>query len=426
MAPNRSTASAGLDVGTSGCKAAVVDHRGGVLARSRIAWPDGCMPADPGTWGAVAEAALAAALSRTRRRVDAVAVAGTSGTVLWTAPDGTPLTPAMRYDEPAAATWAAAIAEHAPAASGAHGAGSGLARGLHLAAAYGVRGPCRLLSQADWIAGRLCGRFDATDENNALKLGYDPAARRWPAWLQALPLAEGCLPSAHAPGTTIGTVRAEAARATSLAEGCRVAAGTTDSIAGFLATGADEDGEAVTSLGTTLALKQPTAQPVFSPAHGVYSHRLGARFLAGGASNCGAGILAHYFTDEELEALTARLDPERDTGLGYYPLPAPGERFPYADPDLEPRLEPCPAEPARFLQGLMEGVAAVEAEGYRRLQALGAPPLRRVITVGGGAANPAWRRIRSRYLGVPVETAAEDEAAVGAAYLAGRAGAPLA
>ena len=67
----------------------------------------------------------------------------------------------------------------------------------------------------------------------------------------------------------------------------------------------------------------------------------------------------------------------------------------------------------------MEGIAAVEAEGYRRLQALGAPPLRHVTTVGGGAANPAWSRIRSRYLGVPVAAAEEAEAAVGAAWLAG-------
>ncbi len=406
-------------MGTSGCKAAVVDPRGTVLARSRIAWPGGRMPAEPEAWGAVAEAALAAAVSRTRRRVGAVAVDGTSGTVLWAAPDGTPLTPAMRYDEPAAEAWVAAVAEHAPAASGAHGAGSGLARGLHLAARYGVRGPCRLLSQADWIAGHLCGRFDLTDENNALKLGYDAVERRWPAWLQALPLSAGCLPSALAPGTTMGTVRTEAARATSLGADCRVVTGTTDAIAGFLATGAGEDGDAVTSLGTTLALKQVAPQPVFSPGHGAYSHRLGAHFLAGGASNCGAGILARHFTDEQLEALTAQLDPEHDTGLDYYPLPAPGERFPHADPGLQPRLEPRPADPARFLQGLMEGIAAVEAEGYRRLQALGAPPLRRVTTVGGGAANPAWSRIRSRYLGVPVAAAEEAEAAVGAAWLAG-------
>ncbi|MCG5537784.1 FGGY-family carbohydrate kinase [Halorhodospira sp. 9622] len=419
MASNRRYASAGLDVGTSGCRAAVVDHQGGVLSRARAEWPDGVMPADPETWWVVARSALARAVAETRRPVGRVAVDGTSGTVVWTATDGTPLTRAMRYNEPAAGTWAAVVAHQAPATSGAHGSSSGLARALHLAALYGLRGPCQLLTQTDWIAGRLCGRFDCTDENNALKLGYDPVSRCWPDWLQRVPLPDDCLPAAFEPGTAIGTIRAEVARATYLRDDCQIVAGTTDSIAGFLATGARVGGEAVTSLGTTLALKQVSRQPVFAPEHGVYSHRLGDQFLAGGASNCGAGILTRYFSQAELEALSARLDPDHDTGLDYYPLPAVGERFPYADPQLQPRLEPRPEDPVRFLQGLMEGVAAVEAEGYRRLQELGAPALERVITVGGGAANPAWTRIRSRYLGVPVSAAEEAEAAVGAARLAG-------
>ncbi len=377
------------------------------------------MPADPETWWVVARAALARAVAEARRPVGRVAVDGTSGTVLWAAADGTPLTRAMRYDEPAAGTWTAVVSRHAPLESGAHGSGSGLARALHLAALYGLRGPCQLLTQADWIAGQLCGRFDCTDENNALKLGYDPIRRCWPDWLEHVPLPADCLPAAFAPGTAIGTIRPEVTRATYLSDDCRVMAGTTDSIAGFLATGARAPGEAVTSLGTTLAVKQLTPQPLFAPEHGVYSHRLGEHFLAGGASNCGAGILSRYFSDAELEALSARLDPEHDTGLDYYPLPAAGERFPCADPQLQPRLEPRPEDPGRFLQGLLEGIAAVEAAGYRRLQELGAPALERVITVGGGAANPAWTRIRSRYLGVPVSAAEETEAAVGAARLAG-------
>ncbi|WP_200260915.1 FGGY-family carbohydrate kinase, partial [Halorhodospira neutriphila] len=279
-------------------------------------------------------------------------------------------------------------------------------------------GPLRVLSQADWIAGRLAGRFDASDESNALKLGYDPVARRWPAWLAGLELPPDALPRVHPVGTAVGGVTAAAARATGLPAGCRVATGATDAVAGFLAAGAAHPGEAVTSLGTTLALKLLSPVPVFAAEHGVYSHRLGEHFLAGGASNCGAGILARFFTPAALERLTPRLEPERDTGLGYYPLPCPGERFPRSDPALAPRLEPRPDDDARFLQGLLEGIAAVEAEGYRRLAELGAPPVGRVRTVGGGAGNPAWTRIRARYLGVPVAPAEETDAAVGAAYLA--------
>jgi sugar (pentulose or hexulose) kinase len=56
--------------------------------------------------------------------------------------------------------------------------------------------------------------------------------------------------------------------------------------------------------------------------------------------------------------------------------------------------------------------------GYRRLAELGTPPVRRVLTVGGGAANRVWTAIRTRVLGVPVEAATATEAAQGAAILA--------
>lgn len=36
---------------------------------------------------------------------------------------------------------------------------------------------------SDWVAGLLHGAWRATDYNNALKLGYDPAAEAYPEWL---------------------------------------------------------------------------------------------------------------------------------------------------------------------------------------------------------------------------------------------------
>ena len=48
------------------------------------------------------------------------------------------------------------------------------------------------------------------------------------------------------------------------------------------------------------------------------------------------------------------------------------------DPDLQPRMEPRPADDALFLQGLLEGIATVEARMYALLADMGASPLRRV------------------------------------------------
>ena len=60
----------------------------------------------------------------------------------------------------------------------------------------------------------------------------------------------------------------------------------------------------------------------------------------------------------------------------------------------------------------------IEARAYATLTALDAPALRSVRTVGKGAGNPAWTKIRARCLGVPLLEPASQEAAYGAALLA--------
>jgi sugar (pentulose or hexulose) kinase len=73
-----------------------------------------------------------------------------------------------------------------------------------------------------------------------------------------------------------------------------------------------------------------------------------------------------------------------------------------------------------FFQGMLEGMAAIERRGYRLLEELGAPYPLRVHSVGGGAANAAWRAIREALLGIPVDVAEHQDAAYGAALLARR------
>jgi sugar (pentulose or hexulose) kinase len=196
-----------------------------------------------------------------------------------------------------------------------------------------------------------------------------------------------------------------------------VHAGTTDSTAAFIAAGVDETGVGVTTLGTTLVLKQLSELRIEAPEFGVYSHRYGGLWLVGGASNAGAGVLRRYFDDEQLAELSLGIDPLKDTQLDYYPLNGTGERFPVNDPRMQPRLVPRPASNAEFLHGMLQGLARIETAGYARLAGLNAPPLTRVVTNGGGAKNETWRILRERLLGVPVGTAAHREAAYGSALL---------
>src|SRR5690606_530883 len=126
-------------------------------------------------------------------------------------------------------------------------------------------------------------------------------------------------------------------------------------------TGASEAGEGVTALGSTLTIKLLAEAPIFAPQFGIYSHRIGERWLAGGASNSGGKVLAHYFTPSRIAQLSANIDPDRPSGLDYYPLLGAGERFPFADPAMLPRMDPRPPDDAEFLQGLLEGIGRIEA-----------------------------------------------------------------
>jgi len=400
----------GVDVGTSGVRAMVIDAAGAEVAQGAAAMAGALR--DPEGWWQAARTAIGAALAQVdRQAVRAVAVDGTSGTLLAVDARGVPLAPASMYNdacrEPAIL---AAIDAQAPAVSAARGPTSGLARALRFQALR----PHRVLHQADWIAFRLSGRM-VSDANNALKTGYDAEDAAWGGWIAATGLDNGLLPDVVAPGTPVGPVTAGLGLPRA-----QVVAGTTDGCASFLATGASRAGDGVSVLGTTLTLKVLSDRPIFAPEFGIYSHRLLGLWLAGGASNSGGAALLAHFTPDEMAGLSAGIDPETDSGLDYYPLPGVGERFPLADPAMEPRLTPRPANPARFLQGLLEGIAAIEVQGYARLAALGAPPLRAVRSLGGGAGNAVWARIRARRLGVPLLPPVSDAAAYGAALLARR------
>jgi sugar (pentulose or hexulose) kinase len=236
--------------------------------------------------------------------------------------------------------------------------------------------------------------------------------------MERLELPEGLLPRVLHPGTQLGPLRPELAARWGLPQETLICAGTTDSTAAFIASGAREPGEAVTSLGSTLVLKVISDEPVFAPEFGVYSQPLGNHWLVGGSSNSGGAVLRHFFSDSEMARLSEALQPDRPSGLDYYPLNAPGERFPRNDPGLPPRLEPRPADDARFFQGLLEGITRIEKEGYDRLAELGAPYPVSVRSNGGGAANAAWTQIRGALLGVPMLPAREEQACYGSALLA--------
>jgi sugar (pentulose or hexulose) kinase len=412
----------GLDFGTSGVRVCVVDKAEAIVHEDHIAYPDPVLQ-NHLNWREVLHTLLKRVPASIAAELQSITIAATSATVLLCDKELEPTVPALLYFDNRAREESEHLKQFAPPGHIACSASSGLAKFLWLTKHSELSSVAYFLHQADWLAALLTGLGGISDYHNALKSGYDVERLCWPDWVRDLPHAH-LLPQVVAPGAGITTISSFAAQYFKINPACKVHAGTTDSIAAFMATGVHEPGSAVTSLGTTIVLKLLSEQRVEAAEYGVYSHRFGNLWLAGGASNAGGGVLRQYFSDLQLADLSLQIDPATDSVLDYYPLPRPGERFPINDPALSPRLAPRPDDDAQFLHGLLQGLSRIEAAGYVRLAELGASPLKSVTTTGGGAKNKVWGKIRERLLGVPLSVTEHTEAAFGAALLAKRGSLP--
>lgn len=411
----------GIDFGTSGARAIAINVHHQIQAQASFRFEDEIQDLTT-TWQTALFSLLEQLPVEIRQQLKAIAINGTSSTVLICDAQGIPLDQPLLYNDARGRVVMDQVKAIAPPNHTVISATSSLAKLLWWSTCTEVMcvsSEAYFLHQADWLAILLHGQVGVSDYHNALKLGYDVGELRYPDWTQELP-ASFKLPQVVTPGTPIGTVKGELVRQFHLPADCLVCAGTTDSIAAFLASGVQFPGEAVTSLGSTLVLKLLSETRVDDARYGIYSHRLGNLWLVGGASNTGGAVLKQFFTDAELKHLSEQIQPAQDSPLDYYPLLTPGERFPINDPQLQPRLDPRPNDPVEFLHGLLEGIARIEARGYRLLQELGVTPLSQVYTAGGGAKNAVWNEMRSRHLQVPVLPSAQTEAAYGTALLASR------
>jgi len=396
----------GIDVGTSGARVIISDEFGRQVSTgdAPILTPRN----SPFCWWQACTQALQKALSTLldRKAIVSIAIDATSGTLLAVDQQGTPIGDALMYDQSARdVRFNQLISEFAPTGSPASSSTSGLGKALDFQ--HNTRA-AKIIHQADWLLGQFCGEYHHSDENNALKT----------AWIEQTQMDLALLPEVHPIATPVGCVTKATARKFGLATDTLVCTGTTDGCASFLATGAEQLGDGVTSLGTTMTLKQLVSSPVFDADYGVYSHRLGDLWLAGGASNTGGAVLDAFFTGAELNELSALINTKTRLNLHYYPLLNTGERFPINDPMLVPKLTPKPDDKSIFLHAVFEGMADIEKLGYDRVEALCGTALTSVRTVGGGAANKQWTQIREMTLCVPSKPTQSIQAAAGTARLA--------
>lgn len=415
--------SLGIDIGTSGIRSAVVDENGVTVSFARA---DHIIQfgknIDAKLWWDATRACLATQCANlksngiTPEDIGHITVDGTSGSMVLTDINLSPVTHALMYDSKGFDAEAKLIAQYAPNSHITRGAGSGLARALRLVNIDSDKRARHLLHQADFIAACLIGQGGNSDVMNALKTGVEPETGNWPDWIRSL-LPDNILPKAHGIGTCIGELSSPIAAEFGFRTSTQIHAGTTDSIAAFLAAAPLEKGMAVTSLGSTLAIKMLSKKRIDVPSLGLYSHRVGDVWLVGGASNTGGRVLKKYFNDTELLTLSAKINLEKNTNLNYYPLLESGERFPVNDPNLSPRLHPRPSNNVDFLHGLLDGIARIEAACYQVIFDHGGMPPDTIFSVGGGSKNAVFTQIRARHLHRTPKLAAQTEASIGAAMI---------
>lgn len=412
----------GIDFGTSGCRACIINQHEEIVfeAKVPIAIPKSKSnqhQQNPKLWW---QALLS--LFKTIKEnfqiedITDICINGTSATVVYCDSSGHAITDALMYNDASSIDYIADIKAVAPANHVTLSANSALSKMMMLYHQHKCN-VAYMLNQADWVSNILCQQFPYSDYNNALKMGFDPVKNEWPSWVTQL-IPKTLLPEVLEPGTCIGTLTESIADEFGFNSNVNIKLGTTDSIAAFIATGIKTNHQAVTSLGSTIVLKQLAETQIEDSQHGIYSHKLGRYWLVGGASNAGGKVLLKYFTSEQIKQLSTEIDVKIPSGLNYYPLTNTGERFPINDPLKQPEISPRPQEDFKFLHALFEGLANIEALGYKMLNQLGAQYPKEIITCGGGAQNKTWQQIRQQLSNTQIQPATHSEACYGSALLA--------
>lgn len=428
----------GIDAGTQGVRAAVVSAEGDILVESSFAYPvlnladpaqgpDRYEQSPPDWWEALCRVvsqctARLRQLGRDPGEITAVSLCGTSGTILALDKDERPMGNAILYNDLRSRRQAEEVSERVPELEKRLGYRIGASFSLPRMLWLREERPqdhhrCRrIVHQADYLLGRLCGVF-ATDYTNAQKSGYDTVAGEWPPELEALGLDREKLPPVTVPGEVLGTILPRVAEELGLSPAVKVTAGATDAYAAVLAAGAVAPGDCVSVLGTTLVCKVVADRRITDPAGVGYPYRMPEnRWLIGGASNLGGRCVGEVARGDY-----ARLDQEAlgliPTGVRCYPLYGRGERFPFSDPGAEPFFRGS-IFGGRLYPALMEGEAYGERLCYERLGELGCPLGPVIRATGGASRSLVWLKIRASILGRTIQVPETLTAALGCAMLA--------
>ncbi|MET7433240.1 MULTISPECIES: FGGY-family carbohydrate kinase [Streptomyces] len=442
---------AGVDVGTTHCKAVLCTPAGTVLAQAQRRTPvDASGHAhDVAQLCRAALEALAACTAAARRGPDAVGITGMAETGAPLDAQGDPLLPALTWSDPRPAA-------HAERLRRDHGAAElhevtgvlpspkvPLAKWLWLREEHAdvVRRMRTWAGAADLVAHALTGAV-GTDATFAQRtMAWDVHTGAWRPDLLALAgLDVDRMPAVHAPGTAVGRIGGATAAALGMAPGAPVVVAGHDHLVGAWAAGVRAAGESADSMGTaeavvTLADTAPDARATGRQGMSYGRHVDGAHWctVAGMSSS---GALVEWFCDRLLGLGQAPPEERYRRFAALVEQAGEGPTGVCVEPYLHGRSAPRP-DPARRLtmhgfqprhglselaKALLEGASyqarwMAEAQG----ELVGAPP-HTVTLLGGSVRQRTWSAIKAAVS--PWRTLvcdAPDAACLGAAAWAGAA-----
>ncbi|WEX89117.1 xylulokinase [Sinorhizobium garamanticum] len=284
-----------------------------------------------------------------------------------------------------------------------------------------------VLLPKDYLRLWLTGEHMSEMSDSAGTSWLDTGKRKWSeSLLAATHLDERQMPELVEGTDSAGTLRPELASRWGMGTGVVVAGGAGDNAASACGMGTVGEGQAFVSLGTSGVLFAANASYLPNPESAVHAfchalpntwHQMGVILSATDALNWHSGVTGKSAAELAGELGEVLKAPGSVTFLPYLS----GERTPHNDASIRGAFAGLGHESSRAVltQAVLEGVSFAIRDSLEALRAAGTR-LQRVTAIGGGSRSRYWLKSIATALNLPVDLPAEGD--FGAAFGAARLG----